>query len=61
MNGNDYGVYAIRPIPVVDRVLNQLIKGFCLIMQGAILLDKGNKKSPATSEEQKQARASFGR
>jgi hypothetical protein len=39
-----------------DRALNQLIKGFRLTMQGAILLAKENKELRATNEKQKQKR-----
>ena len=40
-----------------DRALNQLVKGFRLIMQGAILLAKENKELRAANEKQKQKRA----
>ena len=36
-----------------DRALNQLIKGFRLIIQGAILLAKENKELRAANEKQK--------
>jgi hypothetical protein len=40
-----------------DRALNQLVKGFRLTMQGAILLAKENKELRAANEKQKQKRA----
>jgi hypothetical protein len=39
-----------------DRALNQLVKGFRLTMQGAILLAKENKELRAANEKQKQKR-----
>ena len=39
-----------------DRALNQLVKGFRLTMQGAILLAKENKDLRAANEKQKQKR-----
>ena len=39
-----------------DRVLNQLVKGFRLSMQGAILLAKENKELRAANKKQKQKR-----
>ena len=39
-----------------DRALNQLVKGFRLTMQGAILLAKENKELRAANEKQKQNR-----
>jgi Domain of Unknown Function (DUF1087). len=39
-----------------DRTLNQLVKGFRLTMQGAILLAKENKELRAANEKQKQKR-----
>jgi hypothetical protein len=40
-----------------DRALNQLVKGFRLTMQGAILLAKENTDLRAANEKQKQKRA----
>ena len=39
-----------------DRALNQLVKGFRLTMQGAILLAEENKELRAANEKQKQKR-----
>ncbi|CRL26889.1 Helix-turn-helix, Psq [Penicillium camemberti] len=39
-----------------DRALNQLVKGFRLTMQGAILFAKENKDLRAANEKQKQKR-----
>jgi hypothetical protein len=39
-----------------DRALNQLVKGFCLTIQGTILLAKENKELRAANEKQKQKR-----
>ena len=39
-----------------DRALNQLVKGFRLTMQGAILLAKENKELCTANEKQKQKR-----
>ncbi|EKV21943.1 hypothetical protein PDIP_01680 [Penicillium digitatum Pd1] len=39
-----------------DRALNQLVKGFRLTIEGAILLAKGNKDLRAANEKQKQKR-----
>ena len=39
-----------------DRALNQLVKGFRLTMQGAILLAKENNELRAANEKQKQKR-----
>ena len=40
-----------------DRILNQLVKGFCLTIQGAILLTNENKELRAANKKQKQKRA----
>jgi hypothetical protein len=40
-----------------DRALNQLVKGFRLTMQGALLLAKENKELRAENEKKKQKRA----
>ncbi|OQE34135.1 hypothetical protein PENCOP_c031G07184, partial [Penicillium coprophilum] len=44
------------PPSPLDRALNQLVKGFRLTMQGAILLAKENKELRAANEKQKQKR-----
>ena len=45
------------PPSPLDRVLNQIIKGFRLTIQGAILLAEEIKELRAANEEQKQKRA----
>ena len=45
------------PPSLLDRALNQLMKGFRLTMQGAILLAEENKELRAANEKQKQKRA----
>ena len=45
------------PPSPLDRALNQLVKGFRLTIQGAILLAEENKELRAANEKQKQKRA----